>query len=117
MPDESFVSTRSLMIARIAESERTAGCCAWIADAAATSGSERQNSRRIVVVRVGPRQCAFAHGHARRAAAWRSCGRSIHFARVTEWSEIMDVQQLHHVSLPVTRLERSRAFYRDVLGL
>jgi len=24
---------------------------------------------------------------------------------------------LHHVSLPVTNLERSRAFYRDVLGL
>lgn len=27
------------------------------------------------------------------------------------------VDGLHHVSLPVTDLERSRAFYRDVLGL
>ena len=27
------------------------------------------------------------------------------------------VESLHHVSLPVTDLERSRAFYRDVLGL
>ncbi len=29
----------------------------------------------------------------------------------------MDVQVLHHVSLPVTDLERSRRFYREVLGL
>jgi glyoxylase I family protein len=28
-----------------------------------------------------------------------------------------DVASLHHVSLAVTNLERSRAFYRDVLGL
>ncbi|HUL02946.1 MAG TPA: VOC family protein [Gemmatimonadales bacterium] len=30
---------------------------------------------------------------------------------------MIDVTGLHHVSLPVTDLERSRAFYRDVLGL
>ena len=30
---------------------------------------------------------------------------------------MIDVQGLHHVSLPVTNLERSRAFYRDVLAL
>lgn len=29
----------------------------------------------------------------------------------------MRVESLHHVSLPVTDLERSRRFYRDVLGL
>ena len=29
----------------------------------------------------------------------------------------MDVKALHHVSLPVTDLERSRRFYREVLGL
>lgn len=29
----------------------------------------------------------------------------------------MDITGLHHVSLAVTDLERSRAFYRDVLGL
>ena len=29
----------------------------------------------------------------------------------------MDVQVLHHVSLPVTDLERSRRFYREVVGL
>jgi catechol 2,3-dioxygenase-like lactoylglutathione lyase family enzyme len=29
----------------------------------------------------------------------------------------VDVQVLHHVSLPVTDLERSRRFYREVLGL
>ena len=29
----------------------------------------------------------------------------------------MDVKVLHHVSLPVTDLERSRRFYREVLGL
>jgi len=30
---------------------------------------------------------------------------------------MIEVTSLHHVSLPVTDLERSRAFYRDVLGL
>lgn len=30
---------------------------------------------------------------------------------------MIDVQGLHHVSLAVTNLERSRAFYRHVLGL
>lgn len=30
---------------------------------------------------------------------------------------MIKVEGLHHVSLPVTNLERSRAFYRDVLGL
>ena len=29
----------------------------------------------------------------------------------------MKISLLHHVSLPVSDLERSRAFYRDVLGL
>ena len=29
----------------------------------------------------------------------------------------MEILQLHHVSLPVTDLERSRRFYREVLGL
>ena len=29
----------------------------------------------------------------------------------------MEILQLHHVSLPTTDLERSRQFYRDVLGL
>jgi catechol 2,3-dioxygenase-like lactoylglutathione lyase family enzyme len=29
----------------------------------------------------------------------------------------MKIQSIHHVSLTVTDLERSRAFYRDVLGL
>jgi catechol 2,3-dioxygenase-like lactoylglutathione lyase family enzyme len=29
----------------------------------------------------------------------------------------MDILQLHHVSLPTTDLERSRRFYREVLGL
>ena len=29
----------------------------------------------------------------------------------------MDVRLLHHVSLPVGDLERSRRFYREVLGL
>lgn len=29
----------------------------------------------------------------------------------------MDIRQLHHISLPTTDLERSRRFYRDVLGL
>jgi catechol 2,3-dioxygenase-like lactoylglutathione lyase family enzyme len=29
----------------------------------------------------------------------------------------MEITSLHHVSLPVTNLERSRGFYRDVLGL
>ena len=29
----------------------------------------------------------------------------------------LEITTLHHVSLPVTDLERSRAFYRDVLGL
>jgi catechol 2,3-dioxygenase-like lactoylglutathione lyase family enzyme len=30
---------------------------------------------------------------------------------------MIEIIGLHHVSLPVTNLERSRAFYRDVLGL
>ena len=30
---------------------------------------------------------------------------------------MIDSKQLHHISLAVTNLERSRAFYRDVLGL
>jgi len=30
---------------------------------------------------------------------------------------MIEVISLHHVSLPVTNLERSKAFYRDVLGL
>jgi catechol 2,3-dioxygenase-like lactoylglutathione lyase family enzyme len=30
---------------------------------------------------------------------------------------IMNIDSLHHVSLPVTDLERSRRFYREVLGL
>jgi catechol 2,3-dioxygenase-like lactoylglutathione lyase family enzyme len=30
---------------------------------------------------------------------------------------MIEIQQLHHVSLPVTNLERSKAFYEDVLGL
>lgn len=30
---------------------------------------------------------------------------------------MIDIKQLHHISLPVTNLERSKAFYRDVLGL
>jgi catechol 2,3-dioxygenase-like lactoylglutathione lyase family enzyme len=30
---------------------------------------------------------------------------------------MIEISDLHHVSLPVTNLERSRAFYRDVLGL
>ena len=30
---------------------------------------------------------------------------------------MIEVGHIHHVSLPVTDLERSRAFYRDVLGL
>ena len=30
---------------------------------------------------------------------------------------MIKVEALHHVSLPVTNLERSRAFYRDILGL
>ena len=29
----------------------------------------------------------------------------------------MDIRTLHHVSLPVTDLERSRRFYREILGL
>ena len=29
----------------------------------------------------------------------------------------MDVQTIHHVSLPATELERSKQFYREVLGL
>ncbi len=29
----------------------------------------------------------------------------------------MEILQLHHISLPTTDLERSRRFYRDVLGL
>ena len=29
----------------------------------------------------------------------------------------MEIRQLHHISLPTTDLERSRRFYRDVLGL
>ena len=30
---------------------------------------------------------------------------------------MIDIKQLHHISLPVSNLERSKAFYRDVLGL
>jgi len=30
---------------------------------------------------------------------------------------MIEIMDLHHISLPVTDLERSRAFYRDVLGL
>jgi len=30
---------------------------------------------------------------------------------------MIEITDLHHVSLPVTDLERSRAFYRDVVGL
>jgi glyoxylase I family protein len=30
---------------------------------------------------------------------------------------MIEITDLHHVSLPVTNLERSRAFYRNVLGL
>ena len=30
---------------------------------------------------------------------------------------MLDIERLHHVSLPVTDLERSRAFYGEVLGL
>jgi catechol 2,3-dioxygenase-like lactoylglutathione lyase family enzyme len=30
---------------------------------------------------------------------------------------LIEIKSLHHVSLPVTNLERSKAFYRDVLGL
>ena len=30
---------------------------------------------------------------------------------------MLDIEQLHHVSLPVTSLERARRFYADVLGL
>jgi catechol 2,3-dioxygenase-like lactoylglutathione lyase family enzyme len=30
---------------------------------------------------------------------------------------MIEISGLHHVSLPVTNLERSKAFYRDVLGL
>jgi catechol 2,3-dioxygenase-like lactoylglutathione lyase family enzyme len=30
---------------------------------------------------------------------------------------MIEITDLHHVSLPVTNLERSRAFYRSVLGL
>jgi catechol 2,3-dioxygenase-like lactoylglutathione lyase family enzyme len=29
----------------------------------------------------------------------------------------MDIRTLHHISLPVADLERSRRFYRDILGL
>ena len=29
----------------------------------------------------------------------------------------MDIEAIHHVSLGVTDLERSRKFYREVLGL
>jgi catechol 2,3-dioxygenase-like lactoylglutathione lyase family enzyme len=29
----------------------------------------------------------------------------------------LEITCLHHVSLPVTNLERSRAFYRDIMGL
>jgi glyoxylase I family protein len=29
----------------------------------------------------------------------------------------LEITSLHHVSLPVTNLERSRTFYRDILGL
>jgi glyoxylase I family protein len=29
----------------------------------------------------------------------------------------MEIQAIHHVSLPVTDLERSRRFYREILGL
>ena len=29
----------------------------------------------------------------------------------------MEIRQLHHVSVPVTDVERAKAFYRDVLGL
>lgn len=29
----------------------------------------------------------------------------------------MEVRELHHVSVPVTDVERAKAFYRDVLGL
>ena len=29
----------------------------------------------------------------------------------------MDILELHHISLPTTDLQRSRAFYREVLGL
>lgn len=32
-------------------------------------------------------------------------------------SSILNGASLHHVSLPVTNVERSRTFYRDVLGL
>jgi catechol 2,3-dioxygenase-like lactoylglutathione lyase family enzyme len=35
-----------------------------------------------------------------------------------EWSEIMfTIESIHHVSLPVTELERSKQFYQEVLGL
>ena len=30
---------------------------------------------------------------------------------------MLDIESIHHVSLPVTDIERSRAFYEDVLGL
>ena len=30
---------------------------------------------------------------------------------------MLDIETIHHVSLPITELERSQAFYRDVLGL
>ena len=30
---------------------------------------------------------------------------------------MLDIQTIHHVSLPVTDLERARRFYEDVLGL
>jgi glyoxylase I family protein len=30
---------------------------------------------------------------------------------------MIEITSLHHISLPVTNLERSKTFYRDVLGL
>lgn len=30
---------------------------------------------------------------------------------------MIEISGLHHISLPVTNLDRSKAFYRDVLGL
>lgn len=36
---------------------------------------------------------------------------------IKEWREAIEIHTIHHVSLPVTDLERSKKFYGELLGL